>query len=61
MSLNSFAVYKSSFISQIANSSYVYSMEEYIIKILAMKKHLNWKKWSFELLRGVDTPPGFLP
>lgn len=37
MSLNSFAVYKSSSISWIANSPYVYSMEEYASKILVMK------------------------
>lgn len=55
-------VYKSSFISWIANSPYVYSMEEYASKILAMRNQIcSEKKWSFELLQGVDTLPGFLP
>lgn len=55
-------IYKSSFISWIANSPYVYSMEEYASKILAIRNQIcSEKKWSFELLQGVDTLPGFLP
>lgn len=37
-------------------------MEEYASKILAMRNQIcSEKKWSFELLQGVDTLPGFLP
>lgn len=36
-------------------------MEEYASKILVTKKQIcSKKKWSFKLLQGLDTLPGFL-